>query len=161
MVGIYPGSFDPFTVGHLDVLKNAALLFDKVYVAVLYNAEKRATFSVKDRLEMIERVIKQEGLTNVQAGTFDGLVVQYAGCVGAQFIIRGLRATSDFEYEFQIDAINRHLDGDIKTVYFMASPAHSFLSSSNVKEIGYYGGNIEGLVPQYNLKSICERLTRQ
>ncbi len=160
-IGVYPGSFDPFTVGHLDVLKNAAPLFDKLYVAVLYNAGKSATFTIKERVDMINEVIAHEGLDNVSAGTFDGLLVEYTKCVGAEYIIRGLRATSDFEYEFQIDAINRHLNKGIKTVYFMASPAHSFLSSSNVKEIGCYGGNIEGLVPQYLLKSICERLMRQ
>ncbi|MDD3401145.1 MAG: pantetheine-phosphate adenylyltransferase [Eubacteriales bacterium] len=160
-IGVYPGSFDPFTVGHLDVLKNAAPLFDKLYVAVLYNAGKSATFSVDDRVDMINRVIEHEHLENVHSGRFDGLLVDYASKVGAEFIIRGLRATSDFEYEFQIDAVNRHLNSKVKTVYFMASPAHSFLSSSNVKEICCYDGNIEGLVPQYNKERICERLIRQ
>lgn len=160
-IGVYPGSFDPFTVGHLDVLKNASQLFDKVYVAVLYNSDKRAVFSAKERLDMIDKVIKNEGLDNVVSGSFDGLVVDYAKFVGASHIIRGLRATSDFEYEFQIDAVNRHLRPDIKTVYFMASPAHSFLSSSNVKEICSYGGSIQGLVPQYNINTITERLARQ
>ena len=153
-VGVYPGSFDPFTVGHLDVLTSAAGLFDLVYVAVLHNVDKRPTFTVKERMEMIK-------LQNVRCGTFDGLLVEYARSVGATHIVRGLRATSDFEYEFQIDAVNRHLDNSLRTVYFMASPGHSFLSSSNVKEIGLWGGSIRGLVPPVNEDIIRERLARK
>ncbi len=160
-VGVYPGSFDPFTVGHLDVLTNAAGLFDLVYVAVLHNVDKRPTFSVQERMDMIENVLKVEGLRNVRCGTLDGLLVDYAKSVGATHIVRGLRATSDFEYEFQIDAVNRHLDNSIRTVYFMASPGHSFLSSSNVKEIGFWGGSIRGLVPSVNEDIIRERLARK
>ena len=160
-VGVYPGSFDPFTVGHLDVLTNAAGLFDRVYVAVLRNVDKRPVFTISERMEMIRNVIAAEGLENVQCGTFDGLLVEYARSVGATHIVRGLRATSDFEYEFQIDAVNRHLDNSLRTVYFMASPGHSFLSSSNVKEIGLLGGSISGLVPPVNEDIIRERLARK
>lgn len=160
-IGVYPGSFDPFTVGHLDVLKSAVNLFDLVYVAVLNNAEKRPTFTAAERVEMIDRILADEGMTNARSGVFDGLLVDYARSVGASHIIRGLRAITDFEYEFQIDAVNRHLSDEIRTVYFMASPAHSFLSSSNVKEIGRYGGPVEGLVPSCNRNFIRERLARQ
>ena len=160
-VGVYPGSFDPFTVGHLDVLTNAAGLFDLVYVAVLHNVEKRPVFTVQERMDMIENVLKAEGLKNVRCGTLDGLLVEYARSVGATHIVRGLRATSDFEYEFQIDAVNRHLDNSLRTVYFMTSPGHSFLSSSNVKEIGFWGGSIRGLVPSVNEDIIRERLARK
>ncbi len=160
-IGVYPGSFDPFTVGHLDVLRNAAGLFDTVYVAVLNNSAKKPVFSVEERLEMLERMIADEGLTNVKAASFGGLLVDYAKQIGAQYIIRGLRAITDFEYEFQIDAVNRHLNPEIRTVYFMANPAHSFLSSSNVREIGEMGGSIEGLVPQCNYHYLRERLARQ
>ena len=160
-IGVYPGSFDPFTVGHLDVLKSASGLFDIVYVAVLNNAQKHPSFSVEERIEMIRRVIESEGLDGARCGCFDGLLVDYAASVGATHIIRGLRAITDFEYEFQIDAVNRHLKQDIRTVYFMASPSHSFLSSSNVKEIAQYGGSIEGLVPRCNEIFIQERLARQ
>ena len=160
-IGVYPGSFDPFTVGHLDVLTNAAGLFDLVYVAVLHNVEKRPTFSVKERMDMIENVLRAESLDNVRCGTFDGLLVEYARSVNATHIVRGLRATSDFEYEFQIDAVNRHLDSSLRTVYFMASPGHSFLSSSNVREIGLWGGSIRGLVPPVNEEIIRERLARK
>ena len=160
-IGVYPGSFDPFTVGHLDVLKSAAKLFDVVYVAVLNNSAKSPIFTVEDRVNMIDRVIESEGLQNARSGSFSGLLVTYAEQVGAQYIIRGLRAITDFEYEFQIDAVNRHLEPEIRTVYFMANPAHSFLSSSNVREIGELGGSIEGLVPSCNYQYLRERLARQ
>ncbi|MBQ5987754.1 MAG: pantetheine-phosphate adenylyltransferase [Clostridia bacterium] len=160
-IGVYPGSFDPFTIGHLDVLKSAASLFDIVYVAVLNNSGKHPAFTAEERKAMIDRVIETEQLSNVRSGMFDGLLVDYAASVGAEHIIRGLRAITDFEYEFQIDAVNRHLSGDIRTVYFMASPSHSFLSSSNVKEIGRYGRSVAGLVPSCNEDFIRERLARQ
>ncbi len=160
-IGVYPGSFDPFTIGHLDVLRNAAGLFDVIYVAVLNNSAKSPVFSVKERVEMIDRVIEAEGLQNVRSASFGGLLVDYAKQIGAQYIIRGLRAITDFEYEFQINAVNRHLDPDVSTVYFMADPAHSFLSSSNVREIGEMSGSIEGLVPQCNYHYLRERLARQ
>ena len=160
-IGVYPGSFDPFTVGHLDVLKSAVGLFDLVYVAVLNNSAKSPVFDVEERIRMIDRVIETEGFRNVRSGSFDGLLVEYAEKVDARYIIRGLRAITDFEYEFQIDAVNRHLKPEIRTVYFMASPAHSFLSSSNVREIGELGGSVEGLVPQCNIKYLRERLARQ
>lgn len=160
-IGVYPGSFDPFTIGHLEVLKSAAGLFDTVYVAVLNNSAKSPVFPVDERIEMIDRMIEAEGLKNVRSGSFSGLLVEYAKLIGAQYIIRGLRAITDFEYEFQIDAVNRHLNPDIRTVYFMSNPAHSFLSSSSVREIGGMGGSIEGLVPLCNLEYIRERLARQ
>ncbi len=160
-IGVYPGSFDPFTVGHLDVLKSAASLFDIVYVAVLNNSSKKPAFSAEERRDMIRRVIEAEQMNNVKPGLFDGLVVDYAKSVGASYLIRGLRAITDFEYEFQIDAVNRQLSDEIRTVYFMASPSHSFLSSSNVKEIGFYGGSITGLVPPCNENFIRERLAKQ
>ncbi len=160
-IGVYPGSFDPFTIGHLDVLKSAAGLFDLVYVAVLNNSAKSPVFSVEERVEMIDRIIASEGFENVQSGSFSGLLVEYAEQINAHYLIRGLRAITDFEYEFQIDAVNRHLRPEIRTVYFMANPAHSFLSSSNVREIGELGGSIEGLVPSCNINYLRERLARQ
>ncbi|HPF53454.1 MAG TPA: pantetheine-phosphate adenylyltransferase [Eubacteriales bacterium] len=157
---VYPGSFDPFTIGHRDVLEGASRMFDKVYLGVLNNITKHPVFGVEERVAMAQRVVDMEGYPNVEVLSFDGLVVEFTRKVGAQYIIRGLRASTDFEYEFQIDAINYHLDSSIQTVYFMAKPAHSFLSSSNVKEICYWGGSIEGLVPSYNLEEIRERLAR-
>ena len=157
-IGIYPGSFDPFAVGHMDVLQNAYALFDRVYVGVLRNSAKSATFSADERVCMIQRAVANAGMHNVIVDQFGGLLVDYAKQIGAQYIIRGLRAITDFEYEFQIDATNRHLEPNIQTVYFMAKPSLSFLSSSTVKEIGAYGGSIEGLVPDCNMNIIAERL---
>ena len=151
-IGVYPGSFDPFTIGHLDVLKSASQLFDQVYAAVLLNKNKQYSFTVEERMEMLQKAVEQEGFRNV---------VDYVRSVNANFIVRGLRATSDFEYEFQIDAVNSHLDPSIRTIYVMSSPAHSFLSSSNVKEIAYWGGSIAGLVPACNEEKILERLARK
>ena len=155
---VYPGSFDPFTVGHHDVLERAIAMFDRVYVSVLNNAAKHPSFSVEERVDMIQRMVDAEGIKNVIVTHFDGLMVNYAHAIGADYVIRGLRATMDFEYEFQINALNRHLAPDVNTVYFMAKPEHSFLSSSAVREIGSMGGNIEGLVPNSIHNIIAERL---
>ena len=159
-VCVYPGSFDPFTVGHHDVLEHATQMFDRVVIAVLNNASKSPVLSVSERVEMISRMVEAEELKNVEVSHFKGLLVDYAHQIGAGYIVRGLRATMDFEYEFQINALNRHLAPDIKTVYFMASPEHSFLSSSVVREIGSLGGNIEGLVPESIHNIIAERLRK-
>lgn len=160
-IGIYPGSFDPMTIGHLDILKKASDLFDVIYIAVLCNSSKNPVFTLEERTSMIRQVIKAEGIKNAVCESFDGLLVDFVRQKGASFIVRGLRATSDFEYEFQIDAVNRHLDPEIKTIYFMASPEHSFLSSSNVREIGHWGSDISGLVPETIRMTISERLLKK
>ena len=157
---VYPGSFDPFTIGHHDVLERAIAMFDCVYVSVLNNASKHPVFSVEERVEMIQRMVEAEGMPNVVVTHFDGLMVDYARAIGADYVIRGLRATMDFEYEFQINALNLHLAPDVDTVYFMARPEHSFLSSSAVREIGSMGGNIDGLVPNSIQNIIAERLRK-
>lgn len=160
MIGVYPGSFDPFTIGHHDVLLHAMPLFDTVYVGVLNNTAKQPLFSVSERVDMIRDMIRAEGLKNVVVESFDGLLVDYARSIHAGYIIRGLRAITDFEYEFQMHAVNRHLDEEIQAVYFMASPEHSFLSSSVIKEIAMMGANIDGLVPASIQKMIAERLAK-
>lgn len=157
---VYPGSFDPFTIGHHDVLERAVEMFERVYVSVLNNAAKNATFTVEERVDMIQRMVDAENMQNVIVTHFDGLMVNYAHAIGADYVIRGLRATMDFEYEFQINALNLHLAPDVDTVYFMARPEHSFLSSSAVREIGSMGGNIEGLVPNSIHNIIAERLRK-
>ena len=159
-VGIYPGSFDPFTSGHRDVLLHASSLFDQVYVSVLMNSLKNPIFTVEQRKEMIQTVVDADNLTNVTVSSFDGLLVEYARGIGAGHIIRGLRAITDFEYEFQIDAVNSYLAPEIKTVYFMASPEHSFLSSSIIREIGTFGADISRLVPDCIQNIIAERLAK-
>ena len=157
---IYPGSFDPFTEGHLDVLRGAVELFDEVTVGVLNNIAKKPMFTAEERVNMIREAIAGEGFTNVTVDSFEGLLVEYARQIRADHIIRGLRATTDFEYEFQIDAMNRHLAPEIQTVYIMAKSEHSFLSSSAVKEIAIWGGNIDGLVPDPIAKTMAERLKK-
>lgn len=160
-IGLYPGSFDPFTVGHLDVLWHASSLFDRVYVSILRNSAKQPVFTEEERVDLIRKVISDAGIDRVEVLTFDGLTVKHAKALGAGYLIRGLRAITDFEYEFSMDALNRHLAPEIQTVYFMAKPEHSFLSSSKVREIGSLGGSIHGLVPECIEKMITERLAQQ
>ncbi len=145
VVAIYPGSFDPITNGHLDLIERASALFDKLIVAILRNAEKQALFSVEERVDMLKEVVR--GFANVDVGSFDGLLVDYAATCGASVILRGIRAVSDYEYELQITLMNRRLRPEIETVFLMASEANSFVSSRLVKEVIKLGGNISGLVP--------------
>jgi pantetheine-phosphate adenylyltransferase len=145
VVALYPGSFDPITNGHLDLIQRGSALFDKLFVAILRNDEKQALFSVDERIEMLSEVV--QGYPNVEVGSFDGLLVEYAANCGASVIIRGIRAVSDYEYELQMALMNRRLRPDIETVFLMASEAHSFLSSKLVKEVIRLGGKITGLVP--------------
>jgi pantetheine-phosphate adenylyltransferase len=144
-VALYPGSFDPITNGHLDLIQRGSAFFDKLIVAVLRNDEKEALFSVDERIEMLSEVV--QGVPNVEVGSFDGLLVDYAAQRGASVILRGIRAVSDYEYELQMALMNRRLRPDIETVFLMASEAHSFLSSRLVKEVIRLGGQITGLVP--------------
>jgi len=160
-IGIYPGSFDPFTLGHMDILKRASQVLDKVIVAVLVNSAKKPLFTVEERLAYIEAAANAEGISNITTASFSGLLVDYARMCNAKYIVRGLRAVTDFEYEFQMNAMNRHLAPDIDTLYFMADTNHSFLSSSLVKEVGALGGSIDTLVPEINRNSIIERLAQQ
>jgi pantetheine-phosphate adenylyltransferase len=145
VVALYPGSFDPITNGHLDLIERGSALFDKLIVSILRNEEKKVLFSVPDRIEMLNEVTS--GLPNVQVGSFDGLLVDYAAECGASVILRGIRAVSDYEYELQMALMNRRLKPEIETVFLMAGEAHSFISSRLVKEVIRLGGNISGLVP--------------
>ncbi|HWY47574.1 MAG TPA: pantetheine-phosphate adenylyltransferase [Bryobacteraceae bacterium] len=145
VVALYPGSFDPITNGHLDLIQRGSALFDKLIVSILRNEEKKVLFSVPDRIEMLNEVTS--GLPNVQVGSFDGLLVDYAAECGASVILRGIRAVSDYEYELQMALMNRRLKPEIETVFLMAGEAHSFISSRLVKEVIRLGGNISGLVP--------------
>jgi pantetheine-phosphate adenylyltransferase len=144
-VAIYPGSFDPITNGHLDLIQRGSALFDRLIVAILRNDEKRPLFSVEERIEMLQEVIGE--LPNVEVGSFDGLLVDYAAERGANMIIRGIRAISDYEYELQMALMNRRLRPEIETAFLMAGEAYSFISSHLMKEVVSLGGNVSGLVP--------------
>ncbi|MFZ5949547.1 MAG: pantetheine-phosphate adenylyltransferase [Candidatus Rifleibacteriota bacterium] len=145
-VAVYPGSFDPFTNGHLDILKRAAGLFDHVIIGVLVNPSKSCLFSPQERVELISEVIRP--FENTRAIHFNGLLVDFCLKVGACAIIRGLRAVSDYEYEMQMFSVNNHLSPEVETVFLMSSPRFSFLSSSIAKEVARYGGDVSDLVPE-------------
>jgi len=142
---IYPGSFDPITMGHLDIIERSAQLFDEVVVALLLNIEKQPMFTTEERVEMIREVIP---LSNVRVGTFEGLLVHYAKQQQAQFVVRGIRAISDYEYELQMALMNRRLEPNVETVFLMAGEAYSYISSRLIKEVFSLGGSVEGLVPE-------------
>jgi pantetheine-phosphate adenylyltransferase len=144
-IAVCPGSFDPITYGHLDIIRRGAKVFDKVYVSVMNNSAKNPLFSVEERINMIREVTKD--LQNVQVDEHSGLLINYAKSVNANAIIRGLRAVSDFEYEMQITSMNRVLNDEIETFFIMTNNQYSFLSSSIVKEVAKYNGDISSLVP--------------
>lgn len=144
-IAVYPGSFDPVTNGHLDIIRRSARTFDKVYVAVLVNSSKKPMFTTEQRMDWIKRAT--EGLDNVEVDTFSGLLVDYMKDKDARFIIKGLRALSDFEYEFQMALMNHKLSKEIETLFMMTSAKYQYLSSSIVKEIARHGASLDGLVP--------------
>ncbi len=157
-IAVYPGTFDPFTLGHLDILTRACRLFDHVYVAVLANGEKKPCFSAQERCAMIETSIRAAGLANATAEGNEGLLVHYAHEKGACAVVRGLRDAADLAYESRLDSANRRLLPGFETVCLMAKPEMSFLNSGIVREIGSYGGDISGLVPDSIKNTIAERL---
>lgn len=150
-VAIYPGSFDPFTNGHLDILNRARKVFDKVIVLVAVNAAKKTVFTQEERVGILKECLGD--MPNVDVDSYSGLTVEYAKKVGATHIIRGLRAVTDFEYEFQLASANRFACEDVDMVFFMASAKHSFVSSSVVNELRRNGANVSELVPAPVLKA--------
>ena len=155
---VYPGSFDPITSGHLDIIERASAMFDDVTVAVLINKNKQPAFSVEQRMDFIRRSTSH--LSGVSVDCFSGLLVDYMKARQANIVIRGLRAISDFEYEFQMAAMNAKLARDVETIFLMTDISHSFLSSSMVKELVYHGGNISGLVPSGIEEDVIRYLSR-
>ena len=145
-IAIYPGSFDPITKGHLDVLETGAKIFEKVIIVVAYNLNKKSFLTVDERVNLIKESVKH--LNNVEVDSFDGLTVDYAKKRNATILLRGLRAVSDFEYEMQLSQTNSALSEDIKTVFLITKPEYNFISSSTVKEIYLNNGDISKFVPQ-------------
>ena len=156
-IAIYPGSFDPVTKGHLDILKNAAGIFDKVIIAVAHNGEKKGFITVDERIKLIKDSIPD--LKNVVVDSFEGLTIEYAQKHGADVLIRGLRAVSDFEYEMQLSQTNSALCDKVKTVFLTTKPKYNFISSSTIKEILANGGDISKFVPEpvYNYLTNSEK----
>lgn len=154
-IAVVPGSFDPITNGHLDIIQRAADIFDVVYVAVMNNSAKKPLFNVEERIDLIQQVTKD--MPNVKVESSSGLLIHYVKEKNAHVIVRGLRAVSDFEYEMQITSMNRYLDHHIETFFIMTKNQHSFLSSSIVKEVSQYGGDIESLVPAIVNKALKEK----
>lgn len=154
-IAVYPGSFDPITNGHIDIIRRSARTFDKVYVAVLVNSNKKPLFTIEERMEWIKRATKD--LPNVEVDTFSGLLVDYMRMRGAGIIIKGLRAISDFEYEFQMALMNHKLSGEIETLFMMSSAKYQYLSSSIVKEVARHGGSLDGLVPDDMIEAVTTK----
>lgn len=152
---LYPGSFDPITNGHLDIIVRAGKIFDEVYVAVLNNVRKQGLFTVDERLRMIEDATSD--LQNVHVISFDGLTIEVCKKLQCRLILRGLRAVSDYENEMQMALANRKLNADIETVFFVSEGKYSFLSSSTIREIAYFGGSVEGFLPTLAQKMIHEK----
>ncbi|MDQ0198477.1 pantetheine-phosphate adenylyltransferase [Neobacillus ginsengisoli] len=157
-IAVCPGSFDPITYGHLDIIRRGAKVFDMVYVSVMNNSSKNPLFTVEERINLIKEVTKD--LPNVKVDEHTGLLADYAKTVNANAIIRGLRAVSDFEYEMQITSMNRVLNEDVETFFIMTNNQYSFLSSSIVKEVAKYNGNISTLVPPVVERALHQKFYR-
>lgn len=159
-LAIYPGSFDPITLGHIDVALRAAQLFDRLIVAVYRGAAKPdALFSIDERVAMAAQAFA--GVPNITVDSFSGLTVEYARAMGAKTIVRGLRAVSDFEYEFKLAHMNDHLAPEIEVVCLMTSSRHSFISSSLIREVAALGGDVDGLVPEHVRRALRARMPRR
>lgn len=152
---IYPGSFDPVTFGHLDIIKRSAKIVDELIVGVLNNNSKTPLFSVENRVKMLEEVVKD--IPSVKVMSFEGLLVDFAKKIDAQIIVRGLRAVTDFEYELQMSQTNMVLDKDIDTIFFTTSLEYAYLSSSTVKEAAYYGADISRFVPETVVSQVYDK----
>ncbi len=155
---IYPGTFDPFTFGHLDILKRALKVFGNVVIAIAKREEKHVMFSQKERFELVLRSIKEENLTNVEVVMFEGLLIKFMEKLGIRVIVRGLRAISDFDYEFQMALTNRRLDRRVESIFFLPAEKHTFVSSSLVKEIAKNHGDVTDFVPSPVKKALIDRI---
>lgn len=156
---IYPGSFDPITNGHVDIIERGLKVFDRIIVAVLENPKKDPLFTTKERMRMIQDIFA--GQKEVEVRAFDGLLVDFARSQGTNVVVRGLRAISDFEYEFQMALMNRNLDPEVETFFMMPNVKYSFLSSNMVREVVTLGGPVEGLVPELVARRLRDKIKRR
>lgn len=154
-IAVYPGSFDPITNGHVDIIKRGLKMFDQIIILVAYNPNKESLFTAEERVEMIKEVTK--GMDKIRVDSTPGLLVEYVKNAGANVIFRGLRALSDFEYEFQMALMNRHLDRGIETVFLMSGYKWFYTSSSIIKEAASLGGSVKGMVPEVVCRSLQRR----
>jgi pantetheine-phosphate adenylyltransferase len=154
-IAIYPGTFDPVTLGHIDIIQRASKLFDEIIVTVAINLSKKPLFSIEERVDMIDNAIRE--FDNVSVEKFDGLLVNFASNKNASVIIRGLRAVSDFEYEFQMALMNKHLQNDITTVFLMPNEKYTYLNSTIVKDVARFGGKFENFVTKYVATKLIDK----
>ena len=157
-VALCPGSFDPVTMGHIDIIGRTCSIFDKVYVTVFWNRAKTPMFTVDERLEMLQQSLQE--FPNVVIESYHGLLTEYARKRNIRVVVKGLRAVSDFEYEFQMAQMNKHLFEDLETFFVMARPEHAYLSSSVVKEVATFGGDIDSLVPRHVAEKLKQKLMK-
>ncbi|MDC7242930.1 MAG: pantetheine-phosphate adenylyltransferase [Sphaerochaetaceae bacterium] len=157
-IGYYPGTFDPITFGHLDIIKRGAKLFDKLYVSISLNPEKNPLFSEKERVDLVKRVLAD--FDNIEVIESDILTVEHCKLLGASHILRGLRAVTDYDYEFQLTCFNREISEDIDTVFLMTSGKYSFLSSSSVRELAEFGGDVSKFVPSIVKEAIDKKFQK-
>lgn len=160
-IAVYPGTFDPITKGHRDIIQRAALLFDKIIIAIAVNAGKNPTFSLQERFQLVlhevQALSQEKNLNNIEVQTFDTLLVNFAKQVEARILIRGLRAVSDFEYELQLVGMNTSLSPTLETIFLMASERYQFISSSMIKEVAHLGGDVTPFVSDFVAKKLLEK----
>lgn len=161
MKAIYPGSFDPLTIGHLDIIKRLNKIYDEVIVAILINEGKNSFFSLEERKEMLIKEIKYNNLTNVEVKTFDGLLVNFAKDVGSKIVVRGLRAVTDYEYETKIAQFNSSLYEGLETVFLLSDPRYSYISSSGVREVAHFGGDVSSFVTKNVQDEILKKINNK
>ncbi len=154
-IAIYPGTFDPITNGHLDLVARAEQIFDEVIIAVSDNPRKNPLFNIDERLALVEEAVKD--IPHVHVESFDDLLVSYVARKNAKFVIRGLRAVSDFEYEFQLASANRRMDSNVETIFLTPQESNYFISSSLVREISYYGGDVDSFVPKHIIEALTNK----
>ncbi|MCL2165118.1 MAG: pantetheine-phosphate adenylyltransferase [Oscillospiraceae bacterium] len=158
---IYPGSFDPVTNGHLDIIKRASGMCSKLIVAIGHNRQKRVLFTLEERIDLLSESVKEFNVDqSIEIFGFEGLLAHHARLKGASVIVKGLRAMSDFEYEVQMALLNKHIDNDLETIFLIADTRYTYLSSSAVKELAANNGNLNGLVPEYVITKLREKFAR-